>query len=74
MTENVNIKELYSEINLILIIVCSTILYSQTNIIQNIVKSTNFTKLKEDEKKLGFNEATNGPFLELEKKINGKTN
>ena len=29
-----------NKINLILIIVCSTILYSQTNIIQNIVKST----------------------------------
>ena len=36
--------------------------------IENIVKSTNFTKLKENEKKLGFNEATNGPFFRIGKK------
>ncbi len=36
--------------------------------IKNIYESTNFIKLKENEKKLGFNEATNGPFFRVGEK------
>ena len=36
--------------------------------IKNIFETTNFIKLKENEKKLGFNEATNGPFFRVGEK------
>ena len=36
--------------------------------IQKILESTDFEKLKKEEEKTGFKEATNGPFLDLVKK------
>ena len=42
------------------------------NKIQKILESTDFEKLKKEEGKKGFKEATNGPFFKSGKKINGK--